>query len=69
MGIKTYKPVTPSRRNMTSYDFSEISKVAPQKSLMKSLKKNSGRNSYGRITVRHRGGGNRRKYRIVDFKS
>ena len=68
MGIKTYKPVTPSRRNMTSYDFSEISKVAPQKSLMKSLKKNSGRNSYGRITVRHRGGGNRRKYRIVDFK-
>ena len=68
MGIKTYKPVTPSRRNMTSYDFSEISKVAPQKSLMKSLKKNSGRNSYGRITVRHRGGGNRRKYRIIDFK-
>jgi large subunit ribosomal protein L2 len=53
---------------MTSYDFSEISKVAPQKSLIKSLKKNSGRNSYGRITVRHRGGGNRRKYRIIDFK-
>jgi len=68
MGIKTYRPVTPSRRNMTSSDFSNLSKVAPCKSLLKSLKKNSGRNSYGRITVRHRGGANRRKYRIIDFK-
>lgn len=68
MPIKTYKPVTPSRRNMTSIDFSELSKVKPCKSLLKSLKKNSGRNSYGRITVRHRGGGNRNKYRIIDFK-
>ena len=68
MGIKTYRPVTPSRRNMTSSDFSELSKVAPQKGLLKSLKKKSGRNSYGRITVRHRGGANRRKYRIIDFK-
>ena len=68
MGIKTYKPVTPSRRNMTSSDFSALSKVDPCRSLLKSLKKKSGRNSYGRITVRHRGGGNRRKYRIIDFK-
>lgn len=68
MAIKTYKPTTPSRRNMTSADFSCLSKRAPQKSLLKKLKKNSGRNSYGRITVRHRGGANRRKYRIIDFK-
>ena len=68
MAVKTYKPVTPSRRNMTSADFSELSKVAPYKPLLKPMKKNSGRNSYGRITVRHRGGGSRRKYRIIDFK-
>ncbi len=55
-------------RQMTVTDYSELSKVAPEKSLLESLKKNSGRNSYGRITVRHRGGGNRRKYRIIDFK-
>ena len=68
MAIKTYKPVTPGRRQMTVADYSGLSKVAPEKSLVESLKKHSGRNSYGRITVRHRGGGNRRKYRIIDFK-
>ena len=68
MGIKTYKPYTPSRRNMTGSDFSEITKTAPEKSLVVSLKKNSGRNNQGKITVRHRGGGCRRKYRIIDFK-
>lgn len=68
MAIKTYKPTTPSRRQMTCTDYSGLSKVEPEKSLLEPLKKNSGRNSYGRITVRHRGGGNRRKYRIIDFK-
>ncbi len=68
MSIKVYKPTTNSRRNMSVTDYSELSKVAPEKSLLKPLKKNSGRNSYGRITVRHRGGGNRRKYRVIDFK-
>ncbi len=68
MAIKTYKPTTPSRRQMTVTDYSGLSKVAPEKSLLAPLKKTSGRNSYGRITVRHRGGGNRRKYRIIDFK-
>lgn len=68
MAIKTYKPTTAARRQMTTTDFSELSKVAPERSLLAPLKKNSGRNSYGRITVRHRGGGNRRKYRIIDFK-
>ena len=68
MAIKKYKPTTPGRRDMTVTDYSELSKVAPEKSLLEPLKKHSGRNSYGRITVRHRGGGNRRKYRIIDFK-
>ena len=68
MGIKTYKPYTPSRRNMTGSDFSEITKKTPEKSLTEALKKNSGRNNQGRITSRHRGGGNRRRYRLVDFK-
>ncbi len=68
MGIKTYSPYTPSRRNMTSLDFAEITKSKPEKSLVVSLKKNSGRNNQGKITVRHRGGGSRRKYRIIDFK-
>ncbi|MGN1411236.1 MAG: 50S ribosomal protein L2 [Oscillospiraceae bacterium] len=68
MAIKTYKPTTPSRRQMTCTDYSGLSKVEPEKSLLEPLKKNSGRNSYGRITVRHRGGGNRRKYRVIDFK-
>ena len=68
MGIKTYRPYTPSRRNMTGSDFSEITKTTPEKSLVVSLKKNAGRNNQGKITVRHRGGGNRRKYRLVDFK-
>ena len=68
MAIKTYTPTTPSRRNMTVTDYSKLSKVEPEKSLLEPLKKNSGRNSYGRITVRHRGGGNRRKYRVIDFK-
>ena len=68
MSIKVFKPTTNARRNMSVTDYSELSKVAPEKSLLKPLSKNSGRNSYGRITVRHRGGGNRRKYRVIDFK-
>ncbi len=68
MSIKVFKPTTNARRNMSVTDYSELSKVAPEKSLLKPLNKNSGRNSYGRITVRHRGGGNRRKYRVIDFK-
>ncbi|MCM1299598.1 MAG: 50S ribosomal protein L2 [Firmicutes bacterium] len=68
MAIKTYKPTTPGRRGMTVVDYSGLSKVAPEKSLLETVKKHSGRNSYGRITVRHKGGGNRRKYRIIDFK-
>ena len=68
MGIKTYNPYTPSRRNMTGSDFSEITASTPEKSLCTSLKKNAGRNNQGKITVRHQGGGNRRKYRIIDFK-
>ncbi len=68
MGIKTYRPYTPSRRNMTGSDFSEITKFEPEKSLLVSLKKNAGRNNQGKITVRHQGGGNRRKYRVIDFK-
>ena len=66
--MKHFKPYTPSRRNMTVSDFSEITKKTPEKSLLAKKKKNSGRNSYGRITVRHQGGGNRQKYRIIDFK-
>ena len=68
MGIKTYNPYTPSRRNMTGSDFSEITKSTPEKSLLVSLSKNSGRNNQGKITVRHRGGGAKKKYRIIDFK-
>ena len=68
MAIKTYKPYTPSRRNMTGSDFSEITKKTPEKSLCVPLKKKAGRNNQGKITVRHRGGGAKRKYRLVDFK-
>ena len=69
MAIKTYKPYTPARRGMTVSAFEGVDKKAkPERSLVETLKKNSGRNSYGRITVRHRGGGNKRKYRIIDFK-
>jgi large subunit ribosomal protein L2 len=68
MGIKQYKPTSPGRRNMSVLTFEGLSKVEPEKSLLVTLKKNAGRNSYGRITVRHRGGGNKVKYRIIDFK-
>ncbi len=68
MATKVYKPTTPGRRGMSVLDYSGLSKVEPEKSLLAPLEKKSGRNSYGRITVRHRGGGNRRKYRIIDFK-
>ncbi|MCI6174268.1 MAG: 50S ribosomal protein L2 [Clostridiales bacterium] len=68
MGIKSYRPYTPSRRNMTGSDHSEITKSVPEKSLTESLKKNAGRNNQGKITCRHRGGGHRRKYRIIDFR-
>ncbi len=68
MAIKFYKPTINSMRNRSVTDYSGLSKVAPEKGLLAPLKKHSGRNSYGRITVRHRGGGNRRKYRIIDFK-
>lgn len=68
MGMKHFRPVTPSLRNMTVSTFDEITKKTPEKSLLTTKKKNAGRNSYGRITVRHQGGGNRQKYRLVDFK-
>ena len=68
MGMKSFKPYTPSRRNMTVSTFEEVTKKTPEKSLLATKKKNAGRNSYGRITVRHQGGGNRQKYRIIDFK-
>ena len=68
MGIKTYNPYTPSRRQMTGSDFSEITKTTPEKSLLDSKKRKAGRNAQGKITVRHRGGGAKKKYRIVDFK-
>ncbi len=68
MGIKKFNPYTPSRRHMTGSDFAEITASKPEKSLVVSLRKNSGRNNQGKITVRHRGGGSRRKYRIIDFK-
>jgi large subunit ribosomal protein L2 len=68
MAIKSFKPTTPSRRHMTVLDYSGLSKVKPQKSLVEKIKKTAGRNSYGRITVRHHGGGEKRKYRVIDFK-
>ncbi len=68
MPTKTFKPTTPSRRHMTVADFSGLDKVKPEKSLLDTNKKNAGRNNYGRITVRHQGGGNRQKYRIIDFR-
>jgi large subunit ribosomal protein L2 len=68
MGIKTYKPVTASRRQMTGFDFEEITKSKPEKSLTAKLVKNAARNNHGQITIRHKGGGHKRKYRLVDFK-
>ena len=68
MAVKLYKPTTPSRRNMISPSFEEITKFSPEKSLLATKKKTAGRNSYGKITVRHHGGGNKQKYRIIDFK-
>ena len=68
MAVKSYKPTTPARRQMTVSDFSQLTKKAPEKSLLAKNNKTNGRNSYGRITVRHRGGANKRKYRIIDFK-
>ena len=68
MGIRTYNPYTPSRRNMTGSDFSEITKTTPEKSLLAKKSKTAGRNNQGKITVRHHGGGNRQKYRLIDFK-
>ena len=68
MAIKTYKPTTPGHRGMTVTDYSVLTKKAPEKSLLEPLKKHSGRNAQGRITVRHHGGGNRKKYRVIDFK-
>ena len=68
MGVRTIKPTTPGNRFATRPDFSEITKSTPEKSLTRDLRKNGGRNNMGRITVRHRGGGHRRRYRIIDFK-
>ena len=68
MAIKKYKPTTPGRRGMTGLDFSELSKVAPEKSLLEPIKSKGGRNNMGRITTRHQGGGHKRKYRVIDFK-
>lgn len=66
--VKVYKPTSPGRRDMTGHDFTGLSKVKPEKSLTEPLRKRAGRNSYGRVTVRHRGGGHKRRYRIIDFK-
>ena len=68
MAIKSFSPTSPARRQMTVTDYSVLSKCGPEKSLLEPMKKKSGRNSYGRITVRHRGGGNHTKYRVIDFK-
>ena len=68
MAIRSFKPTTPSRRHMTVTDYRELSKVKPEKSLLEKVKNTAGRNSYGRITVRHQGGGNKIKYRVIDFK-
>ncbi|GAB4503605.1 MAG: 50S ribosomal protein L2 [Anaerolineales bacterium] len=68
MAVKKYKPVTPGQRGMTGYTFEEITKATPERSLLVTLRKKGGRNSYGRVTVRHRGGGNRRHIRIVDYR-
>ena len=68
MATMNYKPTTPSRRNMVTPSFAELTKFTPEKSLIETKKKHAGRNSYGKITVRHHGGGNKIKYRIVDFK-
>ena len=68
MAVKQYKPTTPSRRNMSTPSFDEVTKFTPEKSLITTKKKHAGRNSYGKITVRHHGGGNKQKYRIIDFK-
>ena len=68
MAIKKFKPTTPGRRGMTVTDYSGLSKVAPERSLLEPMKKAAGRNNTGRITVRHHGGGNRTKYRVIDFK-
>lgn len=68
MGIRTYKPTSPSRRHMTGPDFAEVTKSEPEKSLLAPLKKSGGRNKHGRITTRHRGGGHKRRYRVIDFK-
>ena len=68
MATMKYKPTTPSRRNMVSPSFDEVTKFTPEKSLIVKKKKNAGRNSYGKITVRHHGGGNKQKYRLIDFK-
>lgn len=68
MAMKKYNPTSPARRFMTVSDFSEITKYEPERSLLEPMNKSAGRNSYGRITVRHRGGGNKRKYRVIDFK-
>ena len=68
MGMKHFKAYTPSRRNMAVSTYEEVTKTSPEKSLLEKKRKNAGRNSYGRITVRHQGGGNRQKYRIIDFK-
>jgi large subunit ribosomal protein L2 len=68
MGVKKFKPTTPGQRSMTGYTFEEITKDTPERSLLKPLRKHGGRNAYGRVTVRHRGGGNRRQIRVVDYK-
>ena len=68
MGIKVHKPTSPGRRGMTGFDFKEITKSEPEKSLLRPLKRTGARNNNGRITMRHQGGGHKRKYRLIDFK-
>ena len=68
MGVKTYRPTSPGRRGMTGYDFKEITKTEPEKALLRPLKSSGARNNFGRVTMRHQGGGHKRKYRLIDFK-
>lgn len=68
MGVRRYKPTSAGRKNMSGYTFEEITKKSPEKSLLEPMRKSGGRNNYGRVTTRHRGGGTRRAYRVIDFK-
>ena len=68
MGVKKFRPTSPGRRGMTGFDFKEITKDKPEKSLTKPIRKKAARNNHGQITIRHQGGGHKRRYRVIDFK-